>query len=503
MKTGSAVGCRPHFLTRVTLAVTRTASSCSTCSLRSGLSPVHRGPSPLVLATVQPYTYRRALTTLLIRSRSPTTPSLRYSMASARPATSSDAQPFDQLPTHPGQTLNSGRYTVKRKLGSGVYSTTWLVADNQAEYTSFEAHECACPLTIIRARYSEVVTNKYHAAKVLSIDGTREHAQGRSRELEFLQQIAACDEVTALPVLEDHFEQSGPGGTHLCLVMQLLSSDVSSFRRSSPTKALPAHIVKNILAHTLEGLKQLHELDIIHTDLKLDNILFNSVGSDKSVDDQLREDPPAVESEFEVEGKKYPVFRSQPLRHSFTWDASPLDAEIMQFTIADLGQAQRAGQQPTVDEFSAYSLRAPELLLRSDFGPKIDIWALGCITYELLTGRWLFAPEEGDEWSLEDDHLAKMLELTDERFSPAMLERAQLRSQYLDDQGNLLRLELIPDQSIEAALAVYKTVPESEIPGAASFIRACLRLDSSDRPSAKELELHPWVTSNTCADGRA
>jgi serine/threonine protein kinase len=41
--------------------------------------------------------------------------------------------------------------------------------------------------------------------------------------------------------------------------------------------------------------------------------------------------------------------------------------------------AQRAGEQPTVHMFSAYSLRAPELLLRSDFGPKVDIWALGCL----------------------------------------------------------------------------------------------------------------------------
>ncbi|KAI0739085.1 kinase-like domain-containing protein [Daedaleopsis nitida] len=164
----------------------------------------------------------------------------------------------------------------------------------------------------------------------------------------------------------------------------------------------------------------------------------------------------------------------------------------MLFAIVDLGQAQRAGEQPTVDEFSAYSLRAPELLSHSDFGPKVDIWALGCLTYELLTGHWLFAPEEGETWSLEDDHLAKILELTAERFSPAMLERAQLRSKYLDEQGNLLRIELIPGQSIEAALAAYKTVPDSEIAGAASFIRSCLRLDSCERASAEELELHPW-----------
>ncbi|KAI0823098.1 kinase-like protein [Trametes gibbosa] len=402
-------------------------------------------------------------------------------MSSNAPAASSGTPAFDQLPIRPGQALKNGRYEVHRKLGSGVYSTTWLVSDNEAE----------C---------SDVVTDKYHAAKVLTLDGTRAHAGGASRELEFLQQIAACEDINSLPVLEDHFEESGPGGAHLCLVMQLLSSDVSSFRRTSPTKALPVHIVKNILAQTLEGLKQLHELNIIHTDLKLDNILFNAVGSDKDVEEQLKAEPATVEREIEIEGKKYPVLRSQPLRHNFSCDASPFEAEIMQFTIVDLGQAQRAGEQPTVDEFSAYSLRAPELLLQSDFGPKIDIWALGCLTYELLTGRWLFAPEEGEDWSIEDDHLAKMLELTGERFSPTMLERAQLRSKYLDEHGNLLRLELIPGQSIEAALAVYKTVPESEVGGAANFIRSCLRLDSSERASAKELELHPWLAGSCCAD---
>ncbi|EIW60025.1 kinase-like protein [Trametes versicolor FP-101664 SS1] len=396
------------------------------------------------------------------------------------PTASPSTQASDQLPTQPGQTLNNGRYEVHRKLGSGIYSTTWLVSDTRSDEIG--------------------ATSKYYAAKILTIEGSREHIDGSSRELEFLQQIAACEDVNSLPVLHDHFEESGPLGTHLCFIMNLLNSDVSTFRRSSPTKSLPAYTVKKILTHTLEGLIQLHELNIIHTDLKLDNILFSRVGSDKDVDSELKSNPAIADSELEMEGKNYPLFRSQPLPHGHAWDASPSQAEAMQFTIIDLGQAQRAGEQPTVDEFSAYSLRAPELILRSDFGPKIDIWALGCLTFEMLTGRWLFAPEEGgDDWSLEDDHLAKMLELTGERFSPAMLERAQLRSKYLDAQGNLLRLELIPGQSIEAALAVYKTMPTSEVAGAASFIRACLKFEPSDRASAKELKLHPWLTGSSCA----
>lgn len=57
----------------------------------------------------------------------------------------------------------------------------------------------------------------------------------------------------------------------------------------------------------------------------------------------------------------------------------------------------------------------------------------------MLVGRWLFHPVDGgDDWSLEDDHLAKMLEFNGaERWSEAMLERSppEVRSKYFDDEG--------------------------------------------------------------------
>lgn len=49
------------------------------------------------------------------------------------PTASPSTQASDQLPTQPGQTLNNGRYEVHRKLGSGIYSTTWLVSDTHSE----------------------------------------------------------------------------------------------------------------------------------------------------------------------------------------------------------------------------------------------------------------------------------------------------------------------------------------------------------------------------------
>ena len=57
----------------------------------------------------------------------------------------------------------------------------------------------------------------------------------------------------------------------------------------------------------------------------------------------------------------------------------------------------------------------------------------------MLTGRWLLKPdlEEGDPWTAEDDLLAKMMELTGERFSDTpLLSRGERYKEFFDDKGN-------------------------------------------------------------------
>ena len=48
----------------------------------------------------------------------------------------------------------------------------------------------------------------------------------------------------------------------------------------------------------------------------------------------------------------------------------------------------------TTDQLSSYvqsrSYRAPEVILGLPYGPGIDVWSLGCILAELLSGYVLF-----------------------------------------------------------------------------------------------------------------
>lgn len=71
-------------------------------------------------------------------------------------------------------------------------------------------------------------------------------------------------------------------------------------------------------------------------------------------------------------------------------------------------------------------------------------------------GRWLFHPEEGEDWKLEDDHLAKMMELTGQAFPTKMLERAKLRNEYFDDGGMSLHYyATVSDETFMAQETFY------------------------------------------------
>ena len=132
--------------------------------------------------------------------------------------------------------------------------------------------------------------------------------------------------------------------------------------------------------------------------------------------------------------------------------------------------------------------------------------------FEMLVGRWLFHPADGGlDFSLEDDHLAKMMECTGERFREAMLERAERRGEYFDEDGNsmlwlagvtsaytscagnLLRVDELFVTPVEEALANYKILPPEQIEPAAQFIRKCIRLNPEDRPSAQDLLSDDWL----------
>lgn len=44
------------------------------------------------------------------------------------------------------------------------------------------------------------------------------------------------------------------------------------------------------------------------------------------------------------------------------------------------------------------------------YDEKVDMWSLGCMIFELITGDYLFKPKTRSDYSEDEDHLALMIE---------------------------------------------------------------------------------------------
>lgn len=117
----------------------------------------------------------------------------------------------------------------------------------------------------------------------------------------------------------------------------------------------------------VNGCSALYDKNVMHRDLKLDNILINF---------------PTYDLPSEV-------------------DMLAMDLETVEFSvkIADLGYARELTKESTgrVKSFKGSPLMmAPEQLGRyfdrgSGYSHKIDVWAIGVIFYQMLTGMFMFS----------------------------------------------------------------------------------------------------------------
>ncbi|KAF5380998.1 hypothetical protein D9615_003985 [Tricholomella constricta] len=166
-------------------------------------------------------------------------------------------------------------------------------------------------------------------------------------------------------------------------------------------------LVKNFVRQILEGLNYLHERDIIHRDIKGANILVDNKGGikisdfgiSKKVDDNL------------LTGNRV---NRPSLQGSVFW-------------------------------------MAPEVVKQSAHTRKADIWSVGCLVVEMLTGEHPWA--------------------------------------------QLTQMQAI----FKIGSSAKPTIPSDISADAQDFLRLTFELDHEARPSAAELLQHPWISKKTKA----
>jgi serine/threonine protein kinase len=164
------------------------------------------------------------------------------------------------------------RYRIVRKLGWGMNSNIWMAFDKQYVVIRSDA-----------SFFDDLHREKtYVAIKALKGYATDLVQRNVMWELAALERVASQPPIlgfasTHCTQLLSHFLHPGKDqdGDHLCLVTDILGGDVKSFQVGM-NSVLPLPLVKRILLHTLRGIAHMHSCNIIHTDLKHDNIMFDA-----------------------------------------------------------------------------------------------------------------------------------------------------------------------------------------------------------------------------------
>jgi len=259
-------------------------------------------------------------------------------------------------------------------------------------------------------------------------------------EIKLLKLINRSGDVHCNNVVEifDYFYHK----EHLFIICELLRDNLYEVQRYLRDAGEPPYFImprlQKIAKQCIEGLAYVHSLGLIHCDLKPENILIKSF------------------SRCEIK-------------------------------VIDFGSTCF-----TTDHLTSYvqsrSYRAPEVILGCPYGQKIDIWSLGCILSELLTGDVLF-----ENMSIQS--LLARVQAFVGPFPKDMLQGALHTDKYFTSD-----METIFETDEETGETKYHQLNKSSLKEQMAsddsefcdFVNWLLTIDQEKRPTAQECLSHPW-----------
>ncbi|KAJ7224018.1 kinase-like domain-containing protein [Mycena haematopus] len=338
------------------------------------------------------------------------------------------------------------RYTILRKLGWGSHSSTWLARDK--------------------------VGNGFVGVKALTGYMTQRNEKGTSWEAEALRYLSRPPSPYCVRLL-DEFTIPGRGsaGTHICFVLPLYGGDVKALMKSRKTPfELPT--AKRIMLHFLRGLAHMHARDVVHTDIKPDNILFTTDLSTTALERWIQKDP----------SRRHPPEMSEDgIVHAAVSQPLPIISDELArratyvFNTHDPSRS-RSLTLHVHREITTIPFRAPEVFLGGQWDLPADIWSFGCLIYELAVSNTLFKYRDNEKHNLTkvENILYQMILGTGEDFRAEQLSICPLAGEYFDETCQL------------------KKDPPVFVWPLEDLMSQCLRLNPNDRATAAELLQDPW-----------
>jgi dual specificity tyrosine-phosphorylation-regulated kinase 2/3/4 len=234
-----------------------------------------------------------------------------------------------------------------------------------------------------------------------------------------------------------NFTQSFYFRGHLCISTELLGMNLYEFIKAHEFKGFSLRLIRRFCKQMLASLTLLKTQRVIHCDLKPENILL----------------------------------------------AHPLHSEIK---VIDFGSSCFENEKVYTYIQSRF-YRSPEVILGMSYGLPIDMWSLGCILAELLTGYPIFPGEN------EQEQLACIMEI----FGPPekhLIEKSSRKKLFFDSLGKPRVTVSTKGRRRRPSSKTLQQALKCDDEAFLDFITRCLRWDPERRMKPDEAMNHEFIT---------
>lgn len=233
------------------------------------------------------------------------------------------------------------------------------------------------------------------------------------------------------------FTQSFYFRGHLCISTELLGMNLYEFIKIHDFRGFSIKLIRRFAKQMLNSLVLLKGKKVIHCDLKPENILL----------------------------------------------AHPAHSEIK---VIDFGSSCLENEKVYTYIQSRF-YRSPEVILGMNYGMPIDMWSLGCILAELLTGFPLFPGEN------EQEQLACIMEV----FGPPdkhLIEKSTRRKLFFDSLGKPRPVVSSKGKRRRPSSKTLQSAIRCDDEAFIDFLTRCLRWDPERRLKPDEAASHEFIT---------
>jgi len=413
---------------------------------------------------------------------------LSNSYSNSSNSESSDDYRIENHDDFKGNVLNN-KYILINQIGSGSFATVWLALN--------------------------IKDNSYCAIKMQDSD----EIESGKEEINLLKKFnnSKCQFINTI---NDHFEyKNEDGDTFVCMVFDLLAGSLYDIIRIGKySNGLPLNAVKSIIRQLLIAMDVIiNKHKILHTDIKPDNILvvginnkvldmieqvknnknFNNCLNKKNISkNKINKDgikKSVKDISFEQIDKKYSKYGKLSNEICFINDIYIKDIQVK---LSDFGNC-RDLNYSNFDIQTRY-YRAPEIILEYKYNQNCDIWSVGCIIYELLTGEILFDPGKNKRFNRDRHHIYDIICLLG-KIPDDILNNSNRKCDFFKHNGLLKGIDSLQYKPLykllTEKLSTKSDFNQEQLLLTIDLMYKLLKYDPYSRPEAKVILKHKWFNN--------